>query len=223
VSAAIGGVSGLGIAVAASPIPVVAMILLLATDRARINGLFFELGWTAGLAVLGFLALKVLGSSASSSDDPAGWRAWGEIGLGCALLLLSAQQFRRRPAPTVHVPTPAWMDALDGATPARALGLGVVVAVANPKTAALTVSAGGVIAAADAGFGGEVLALGAFVVIAAIGVTVPLALFLIGGRRAAPRLARWRVWLTRNNAAVVAVLALVLGLYLALSGIRAIA
>ena len=43
--AAIGDVLGLAAGVAVSPLPIVAMILVLATPRGRANGSLFGLGW----------------------------------------------------------------------------------------------------------------------------------------------------------------------------------
>jgi threonine/homoserine/homoserine lactone efflux protein len=55
VGAAIGDVLGLAAGVAVSPLPIVAMILVLATPRGRANGLLFGVGWLKLL--LGVLAL----------------------------------------------------------------------------------------------------------------------------------------------------------------------
>jgi Sap, sulfolipid-1-addressing protein len=47
--AAIGDVLGLAAGVAVSPLPIMAIILLLATPRGRANGSLFAVGWLAGL------------------------------------------------------------------------------------------------------------------------------------------------------------------------------
>ena len=47
--AAIGDILGLAAGVAVSPLPIVAMILVLATPRGRGNGILFGVGWLAGL------------------------------------------------------------------------------------------------------------------------------------------------------------------------------
>ena len=53
--AAIGDILGLAAGVAVSPLPIVAMILVLATPRGRANGILFGVGWLKLL--LGVLAL----------------------------------------------------------------------------------------------------------------------------------------------------------------------
>ena len=82
--AAIGDVLGLAAGVAVSPLPIVAMILLLATPSGRANGILFGAGWLAGLAVfvlvgsVGVLAPLVLylvaGQRAAATLDS--WKAW---------------------------------------------------------------------------------------------------------------------------------------------------
>jgi hypothetical protein len=76
--AAIGDVLGLAAGVAVSPLPIVAMILILATPRGRANGTLFGVGWLAGLAVLGTVVLLLAGpAGASTGCDRARRWAWG--------------------------------------------------------------------------------------------------------------------------------------------------
>ncbi|MGW0204537.1 GAP family protein [Streptomyces sp. NPDC003233] len=71
---AVGDVLGLAAGVAVSPLPIVAIILILATPRGHLNGSLFALGWVLGLAVLGAIMLAVGGSgSASTHKHPATW------------------------------------------------------------------------------------------------------------------------------------------------------
>lgn len=56
---AIGHVLSLGVGVALSPVPIIAVVLMLGTPRARANGPAFVLGWVAGLAVAGTVILLV--------------------------------------------------------------------------------------------------------------------------------------------------------------------
>jgi hypothetical protein len=79
--AAIGEVLGLAAGVAVSPLPIVAMILLLGTPRGRADGIMFGAGWLKLL--LGVLALLLAarqwrGRPAEGRNRrcPGGWRAW---------------------------------------------------------------------------------------------------------------------------------------------------
>ena len=97
--AAIGDILGLAAGVAVSPLPIVAMILLLATPRGRANGSLFAVGWLVGLSVLGAVVLLLAGPADPSDDgQPAAWTGWLKVVLGVLLLLLAARQWRARPA-----------------------------------------------------------------------------------------------------------------------------
>ena len=83
---AIGQILPLAIAVAISPVPIIGVVLMLATPRARANGPAFLVGWVVGLAVLGTVVLLISsGASAASSGDvrsnrghPSQWPTWVE-------------------------------------------------------------------------------------------------------------------------------------------------
>jgi hypothetical protein len=90
VKEAIGQVLSLGLGVALSPVPIIAVVLMLATPRGRVNGPAFVGGWIAGLTVVGTIVLLV-SSAASASDGgaPATWVSWLKIALGAVLLLVA--------------------------------------------------------------------------------------------------------------------------------------
>jgi hypothetical protein len=50
---AIGGSLPLAIGIAISPIPIIAVVLMLTTPRAKANGLAFLAGWLLGLGIVG--------------------------------------------------------------------------------------------------------------------------------------------------------------------------
>ena len=82
--AAIGGSLPLAIGLALSPLPIIAVVLMLTGPRPRVNGPAFVVGSLAGLAVIGAIVLAVSGSAgASSSGSPATWVSWVKIVLGC--------------------------------------------------------------------------------------------------------------------------------------------
>ena len=101
--AAIGDILGLAAGVAVSPLPIVAMILMLATPTGRANGTLFGVGWLAGLAVLGAVVLALAGpADASDGGEPAAWTGWLKLLLGVLALLLAAKQWRGRPGQQQH-------------------------------------------------------------------------------------------------------------------------
>jgi threonine/homoserine/homoserine lactone efflux protein len=218
--AAIGDILGLAAGVAVSPLPIVAMILVLATLRGRVNGIMFGLGWLLGLAVLGAVVLAVA-SPADGSDggEPAAWTGWLKLLLGVLLLLLAARQWRGRPAPGSEPEMPKWMASINRLKPGGALGLGALLSAVNPKNGGLTIAAAATIAGAGLTGGQQAVVLAVFVLIGSAGVLAPLVVYLVAGEGAARTLDGWRTWAATHNAAVMAVLFLVFGFKLVGDGI----
>ena len=54
------------VAVAFSPFPIVAVVLVLGTPRARLSGLAFAVGWVVGLTAVSVIAVLLLGDA----DEP---------------------------------------------------------------------------------------------------------------------------------------------------------
>jgi hypothetical protein len=221
--AAIGDILGLAAGVAVSPLPIVAIILVLATPTGRLNGTLFAVGWLVGLAVLGTVVLLLAQpADASSGGEPAAWTGWLKLLLGVLLLAAAARQWRGRPAPGAEPEMPKWMAGLDRIRPGGALGLGALLSSVNPKNGGLTIAAAASIAAAGLSGGEEAAALAVFVLIGSVGVLAPLVLYLTAGEAAARTLDGWKTWAVDHNAAVMAVLLLVFGVKLVGDGIAVV-
>ena len=63
---AIGQMLPAAVGVAISPLPIVAVVLMLVTPRGRVNGPAFVLGWMLGLAVVGAIVLGVASGVSAS-------------------------------------------------------------------------------------------------------------------------------------------------------------
>ncbi|MEU9246942.1 GAP family protein [Streptomyces shenzhenensis] len=221
---AVGEVLGLAAGVAVSPLPIVAIILVLTTPQGRLGGLLFALGWVVGLAALGAIMLAVGGTGgASAHKQPATWVGALKLALGALLALFGARQWRRRPKDASQAQLPKWMAAIDRFTPAKILGLGLLLSAGNLKNAPLTIAAAASISSAGIPVTQQTGALAIFVAIASLGVLAPLAVYLVLGERARTILADWREWAARNNVAVMAVLFFVLGLKLLGDGVGILA
>jgi threonine/homoserine/homoserine lactone efflux protein len=111
---AIGQVLSLGVGVALSPVPIIAVVLMLGTPRGRANGSAFVLGWILGLAIVGTIVLLVAsGANASEGGEPATWVGIVELVLGAALLGLAVRQWRGRPRGGDAGRLPSWMRTID--------------------------------------------------------------------------------------------------------------
>jgi len=212
---AIGQSLPLAIGVALSPVPIIAVVLMLTTPRARANGPAFVLGWLVGLGVVGAVVLALAGpGDASEQGQPAAWVSWLKLLLGVLLLLVAVRQFRGRPHEGEEAPLPKWMGAIDRFRPAAALGSGAALAGANPKNLLLAV--GGAAAIAQTGIPGsqQGIAYAVFAVVGTLGVAAPVVIYFAMGKRSAALLERLKDWMGHNNAVIMAVLCLVIGVKL---------
>src|SRR3954454_10090690 len=77
---AIGQVLPLAVGVAVSPVRIVAVVLMLVTPRARVNGPAFVVGWIVGLGIVGAIVLGVADPAGATSDgQPATWVDGGVV------------------------------------------------------------------------------------------------------------------------------------------------
>jgi Sap, sulfolipid-1-addressing protein len=209
---AIGSSLPLAVGVALSPIPIIAVVLMLTSRRARSNGPAFVIGWLIGLAVIGAIVLSVAGpAGASKSGSPATWVSWVKIVLGAALLLVAVRQFRGRPKDSDEAALPKWMASIDTMKPLTVLGLAALLAGANPKNLLLAVSAGASIAQTGISGADQAIAYAVFALIGTIGVGTPVVIYFALGERSATMLAALKDWMGRHNAVIMSVLCLVIG------------
>jgi Sap, sulfolipid-1-addressing protein len=212
---AIGSTLPLAVGVALSPIPIIAVVLMLTSRRARSNGPAFVIGWLIGLAVIGAIVLSLAGpAGASKSGSPATWVSWVKIVLGAALLLVAVRQFRGRPKDSDEAALPKWMASIDSMKPLTVLGLAALLGGVNPKNLLLAVSAGASIAQTGISGGEQAIAYAVFALIGTIGVGTPVVIYFALGERSAKMLAALKDWMGRHNAVIMSVLCLIIGVKL---------
>jgi threonine/homoserine/homoserine lactone efflux protein len=209
---AIGEVLPLAIAAAVSPFPIIGVVLMLTTPRARANGPLFVVGWVFGLAAVGAIGLTVATAAGSSNNGEASTNAnIIEIVLGSLLIVFAVRQWRSRPKLGETAKLPKWMAAVDHVSAPKAAGLGFVLSAVNPKNLLLTLAAATTIAATNISGVEQVAAFVVYALIATIGVAVPLAIFWITGDRSTELLNSLKTWLAHNNATIMAVIFLLIG------------
>ena len=209
---AVGQILPLAIGVAISPVPIIAIVLMLGTPRARSTGPAFALGWVAGLTIVG-AAMLALASGNSQDDDggPETWVSLLKLALGVLFLLLAVRAWRGRPRAGQEAPMPKWMQAIDTFTTGKSLGFGVLLSGVNPKNLALTIAAAAAIAETGVSRGEAAGALAIFILIGSLSILAPVAVYFTLGARAAAILDGLKTWMAAHNAAIMAVLLLVLG------------
>ena len=219
-STVIGEILPLALGIAISPIPIIAAILMLLSPKARGTSIGFLLGWVLGVvvAVVVFTFVSSL-LTPSDGDDSKPIAGTVKIVLGVVLLLLAVRQWRSQPARGTDPPLPKWMAAIDSMTAVRALLLGLALSALNPKNLLMSVAAGVAIGFGGLSFGESALVTAIFTIIAASTVGAPVIAYLIAADRMAAPLESLRQWLVEHNAAVMAVLLLVIGVVLIGKGI----
>jgi hypothetical protein len=205
--------------VALSPLPIIAVVMLLLAPAGTGGGLGFLVGRLAALvgATLAFATLSGLLDGGVGGEEKRGWL---RIGLGLALIVAAAAIRRKHRKAGAAAEPPGWLQSIDRATPASALRLGAMLTLVNPKELAFTFGAGLMIGGLAAGQ--AIAAAGAFAAVSALGVAVPVLAMLLAGDGARERLGGVRDWLLRNQAVAMAVVLLLIGAMLIGSGIEAL-
>jgi hypothetical protein len=217
---AIGGSLPLAVGIALSPLPIITVVLMLTSRKARVNGPLFVLGWLAGLGIVGAIVLALAGAgSASQSGSPATWVSWVMIVLGILLLLVAARQFQGRPHGDEQPQMPKWMATIENTRPVTAAGLAVALSAANPKNLLLAVAGAAAIAQTGIPGGQQAIAYLIFALIGTAGVGIPVIIYFAMGARSEKLLAGLKDWMSAHNAVIMAVLCLIIGVKLIGDGI----
>ena len=217
---AIGEMLAMAVAVAVSPIPIVAVVLLLVSPGGKVKGVAYLIGSMTSTAIVGGVLLAVgVGSGTSSDGGPSTGASLLKLVLGVVLLGLAAKQWRGRPLAGEKAVMPGWMGALDGFTPLKALGAGVILNVFSPKNLLFIVGGAAAVAGAGASGSQEAVAWAVFCVIATIGVATPVVIVFATGDRSAELLDRLKTWMSQNSGVIMAVILLMIGVKLVGDGI----
>ena len=207
---AIGDLLPSALAVALTPVPIVAIVLVLGAPNARSAGPAFVFGWIGGLVfIAAVVVLLVGGEDDPDSDDPG--LDWLKIAIGVLFLLMAARQWTKRPAHDEEPATPGWMTSIARATPRKALLLGATFSGANPKNLALTVAASASIVEAGLDQADTAIAIVVFIALASVTVAGPLLFYLLDADRAARPLTAVKQFMSDNDVVIKMVVLLLLG------------
>lgn len=208
------------IAAAISPVPIIAAILILFSDHSRRNGILYLLGWVIGMLIcIGAVLLLPedldLQRGAVLATAGAGFR----IFIGLLFVVAALAVWLRRPKTGEARPLPAWTNRIAGLSGIQALLLALGLAVINPKNLALAFSTILSIAEAGALPRQARLALAMFVFIGSLSIAIPVFYRLVAGKQADKQLQVWKEWLMVNNATVVCVVLLMMGVMIIGKGV----
>jgi threonine/homoserine/homoserine lactone efflux protein len=207
------------IGVALSPVPIIAVVLMLATPRARSNGLAFGIGWMVGIALVTTIGLATFSGTGGDAEGVTTLHSVVILLLGVLLLLAAVKQWRGRPGPGEEPNLPAWMATVDAFTAGRSFGMGALLAGVNPKNIALSVAAAATIAGGGLSGAEQAAVVVVFVVLGSITVAGPVAYYLVASERATGPLGRLKGFMGDHNAAIMTVILLIFGVKLLSDGL----
>jgi len=210
-----GEVLPLALVVTLSPLNVLPVILLLFTKKPLLSASCFLAGFIIGVAAVltaGVLIADAVDLSGSSSD--ATWVAVVKLVLGLYLLVAAARKYRGRPRRGEEEQMPRRMEAIAGFSPGKSLDAGLLLGALNPKNLVVGLAAAATIAHGALTRGQQIAVIAAYVVVAALGVAGPIVVTLVLGERSHEVLDRWKSWLGRNSATVMAALFALFGVVL---------
>ncbi len=210
-SQAIGDLLPTAAAVALSPIPIVAIILVLHSRGARVNGPMFALGWVVGLAAVSTLIVLIAGGADDPDSATASGVEWGTLAIGMLFLVMAAGQWKKRPKAGETPTMPGWMATIESVSWTKAAVLGAALSGANPKNVALTLAASASIAQAGLDGADTALAVAIFVALGSLTVVGSVAFYLVAPRQAERPLASAKQFMENNNATIMMVVLLLLG------------
>jgi hypothetical protein len=208
----------IALGVAASPMTIVALMILLMTPRAIPNSYFFLLGWFTGLFLVGGLVIANPGLNAYTSS-PTPVSGWIRIGLGSLFLIICIFLAMSLPRKGQETRPPKWLEKVDTYGPFQSMNIGLLFSILNIKNAAMVASGAVVISAAGLPFYQEVLLLILFCIVASLGVLLTQAIYLFLRSSAESFLARSKVWLQRYSSMILMFVLIVFGFFLFYQGI----
>jgi len=206
--------------VAASPVPIVMVLALLMTDRAKANGSAFMAGWVACIISVSCLVVLSPGMQIARGA-PTATGGYIKLALGCILLLLAVRQWRRRNLVTDNkIGKSSLMSRLDRVGIWQSLAVGFLILVLNMKNMPLTAAGAHVIATSLLDRTGQLVLLIPYVALASCSVVIPVIIYYLLQDRAKALFESWKIWLVRNNSRVLLVLMVVFGVALSYDGMN---
>jgi threonine/homoserine/homoserine lactone efflux protein len=196
-----------------SPLPIVGVILMLLSNKAKVNGPMFLIGWLAGLAIVVGGIVAFVDPDRLNKDDggPSTLAGILHLVLGVLLLFLAVKQLKGRPKDGKEAEMPKWMAKMQDASPIFAFGMGAFLSGLNPKNLIFDIAAATAIVAGDLSSSQQIVSVLVFMILASLTIGIPVLWFLVAGESAKAKLDTLRGYLVQYNWVIMCVLFLILG------------
>lgn len=216
----------LALGVVMSPLAIMALVAVLVSKRARVNGTAFLIGWTVAILLTLAVSYIVFGFlQVHERGQPPIWASVVRLAIAVLLIVAAIWIYRRGHARTLAMAAaaspsdvvaaapqlPGWLRAVDEFTPIRSAILGFGIFGLNPVDVSCTVLAVLDVRSADVS---PTFATGAIVVFAIVGIlpiAAPVFYTLVKGAAAEPMLEKARAWIAGHTSALNAGLLVLIG------------
>ena len=220
-----------------SPLAIMALVAVLLSRNARMNGIAYLIGWFVGLAGLMALFLWLFPVlEVHAIGEPPLWVAIVRVLIGLFLAAAAVWVYRKGRAHIIRMAAassprdvvaaspqlPGWLHSVESFRPGRTLLLGVGLFVLNPVDASCAILAALDISLSDVGATAAAWVAIAFVVIGTLPIALPVLYVVVRGPQAQPLLDRVRTWIAGNTHVLNAALLLVIGALQLEKGIAAL-
>jgi hypothetical protein len=207
-----------------SPVPIISVILILLTNRARRNSVAYVGGWLFGLtgAILLGIGLALIWRRTLTVDSIHTGVTVNFV-LSAIFLVMSIVTLLQQPNVEKEDELPDWAQRIDELRPVHAAGLGFVGSGLTPKNVLLTLSATFIIVTAGASTTQTAELLFIFIFMASMGILTPLLIRTSGGDRATAALERWKARLIRHRYIVLALVFFMMSATMFSKGLAALA
>ena len=199
---------------------IIGLLLLQSPSQGLLKGVAYVGGMTFTRLIQGAAFGLWLGESVAATAGEAGkGPVVSTLLLVLGLLLLITAYKKWRKQPDLDEPPPKWLTAIDSATPAQALGIGLTLPLVAVKLWVFTLSALATIATAQLGLRGGAIAYLIFILLAQSLLLLPLVLRILWPSRSKTLLDGASAWLSTYNRPIVIGVSLVFGLLFLQSGL----
>ncbi|MCV0333260.1 MULTISPECIES: GAP family protein [unclassified Microbacterium] len=220
-----------------SPLAIMALVAVLLSRDARMNGITYLIGWFLGLGGLMTLCLWLFPLLAVHElGEPPLWVPIVRVLLGLFLIGSAVWVYRKGRAHIAQMAAassprevvaaspqlPGWLHSVESFRPGRTLLLGLGLFVLNPVDASCAILAALDISLSDVDRSTGLWVAVVFVIIGTLPIALPVLYVVVRGADAQPLLDRVRTWIAGNTHVLNAALLLVIGALQLEKGISAL-
>lgn len=203
------------IGIAIFPVPIITIILLLLTPKAKENSLAFLGGWVGGILLVGTMALLLLNPYENyvANDYPDG-TMWFKLLIGLLLIFYGFKIIVTHLLSKNAAKKPKWMESINSFDPKKSFSIGFALSGLNPKNILLIIGGATVIAEANLLIGQQTIVWLVFTFIASLGVATPILIYFIMGDKSEKILQNIQKFMEANSASIMAAIFIIVGVML---------